>query len=60
MKYRDLVMGVNEFQKDSLNSLSPYIGRLRPECAQFLIERAIIMRDGLKIAFTDIIAMDLH
>ena len=38
MKYRDLVMGVNEFQKDSLNSLSPYIGRLRPECAQFLIE----------------------
>lgn len=38
MEYRNLVMGTTEFQKDSLNSLSPYIGRLRPECAQFLIE----------------------
>ena len=38
MEYRNLVMRTTEFQKDSLNSLSPYIGRLRPECAQFLIE----------------------
>ena len=38
MEYRNLVIETTEFQKDSLNSLSPYIGRLRPECAQFLIE----------------------
>ncbi len=39
MEYRNLVMGTTEFRKDSLNSLSPYIGRLRPECAQFLIDK---------------------
>lgn len=39
MEYRDFVLESKEFRKDSLNSLSPYIGRLRPECAQLLIEK---------------------
>lgn len=39
MEYREFVLESKEFKKDSLNSLSPYIGRLRPECAQLLIEK---------------------
>ena len=39
MEYRNLIVESAEFQKDSLNSLSPYIGRLRPECAQLLIQQ---------------------
>jgi len=39
MEYKDFELNPSQFKKDSLNSLSPYIGRLRPECAQLLIDR---------------------
>lgn len=39
MEYRNIILESDKFQRDSLNSLSPYIGRLRPECAQLLIEK---------------------
>lgn len=39
MEYKDFELNSSQFNKDSLNSLSPYIGRLRPECAQLLIDK---------------------
>lgn len=38
MQLKDFNVNALSKPSSSLNSLSPYIGRLRPECAQFLIE----------------------
>ncbi len=38
MLLQNMLLDDMTFSPNSLNSLSPYIGRLRPECAQFLID----------------------